>query len=117
MALLLTVVGLGGLVSYTVGQRTREIGVRVALGARPVDVLRLVVGQGVALALVGGILGLAGAFTFSRLLEKLIFGVTPTDPLAFALVMLLLLLAVFGACYLPARRALRLEPTQCLRQE
>jgi putative ABC transport system permease protein len=117
MALLSTVVGLGGLVSYSVGQRTREIGVRVALGARPVDVLRLVVGQGMALAFVGGILGLAGAFTFSRLLEKLIFGVTPTDPLTFALVVLLLLLAVFGACYLPARRALRLEPTQCLRQE
>jgi putative ABC transport system permease protein len=114
-ALVLAAVGVYGVLSYTVGRRTREIGIRMALGAREGRVLWLVVGQGLVLAWVGLALGLAGALALTRLLGSLLFGIEPTDPATFASVAALLLLFTLAASYVPARRAMRVAPATALR--
>jgi putative ABC transport system permease protein len=116
-ALLLASVGIYGVVSYAVAQRTREIGIRMALGARSADCLNLIVRDGMKMSLVGTAVGLAGAFAVTRLVDSLLFEVTPTDLPTFALVTLGLLLVAFLACYLPARRATKVDPLVALRYE
>jgi putative ABC transport system permease protein len=117
LALLLAVIGIFGVMSYSVVQRTREIGIRVALGASRGEVLRLVVGQGVALAVVGIVTGLAGALALTRYLRSLLFETSPTDPLTFVAVSLILCIVAVAASYFPARRATQVDPMQALRYE
>ena len=117
VALLLAAVGVHGVLGYSVAERTREIGIRMALGARPDRVLRTVVGQGMALALAGVAIGLVGAWLSTRLLSSLLFGIAPTDPVTFLSVPIGLALVAFIASMLPARRATRVDPVTALRME
>lgn len=117
MALVLAILGVYGVMAYNVAQRTQEVGVRMAIGAQPPDILRLVVRQGSALAALGIAVGLALALAVSRFLAAFLYGVSPFDPLTFAFVSLALFVAAIVACYLPATRATRVDPVVALRTE
>jgi predicted permease len=117
LGFLLAVIGVYGVVSYGAAQRTREIGIRMALGAEPWDVLRLVLGQGVYLVIGGVLVGLVGAFALTRVLSKFLLLASATDPLTFFIVTLTLMLIALAACYIPARRATLVAPTVALRHE
>jgi len=117
LALVLSAVGIYGVISYVTGERTHEIGIRVALGASASDVLRMIVGEGMRIALIGVGIGIAAALGLTRLITKLIFGVRADDPLTFIGVAVLLSGVALVACYIPARRAMRVDPIIALRYE
>ncbi|HEX3253112.1 MAG TPA: FtsX-like permease family protein, partial [Pyrinomonadaceae bacterium] len=117
LATLLSAVGIFGVMNYSVALRTREIGLRLAVGAQPRQVLLLILKQGFWLTMVGVLLGLAAAFALTRLLSGLLFGVAAVDVTTFATISLLLVIVSLLACYLPARRAMRIDPLRALRYE
>jgi predicted permease len=117
LALILAMIGLYGLISYSVSQRTRELGIRIALGAQERDVMRLVMGQGARLAVIGVAVGIVAGLALTQLMRSLLFGVSAADPLTFAGVAILLTVVAVSACYIPARRAMRTDPIVALRYE
>jgi putative ABC transport system permease protein len=117
VAMTLAAIGLYGVIAYSVARRTREIGVRMAMGAQSRDVVKLIVGQGLGLALAGAAIGLALSAVATRFLSKLLYGVSATDPATFAGVGLFLIGVALLACYLPARRATKVDPLAALRRD
>jgi len=117
LALLLSSIGIYGVISYVVGQRTREIGIRIALGAQRGTVLRLMLGEGMKMAMIGVGVGIVAAAGLTRLMSQLIYGVSAADPVTFAAVIMILTTVAFAACYVPARRAMRVDPIIALRCE
>ena len=117
IALVLAIVGIYGVMSYSVTQRTHEIGIRMAIGARPLDVFKMIIGNGMKLALLGVAIGLGGAFILTRFMATMLFGVAPTDAMTFGGISVLLIAVALLACYLPGRRATKVEPTISLRYE
>jgi ABC-type antimicrobial peptide transport system permease subunit len=117
LALALAMVGVYGVIAYWVSQRTREIGIRMAMGARRADVLRLVLLRGLKIGTIGVALGVAGALALSRLMSTLLYGVSPADPFTFAMVSMMMALIVLVACFVPAQRATRVDPMVALRYE
>jgi putative ABC transport system permease protein len=117
LSLLLAVIGVYGVMSYSVAQHTREIGIRMALGARPSSILKLILGRGMFLIVIGVAIGLLASFGLTRFISTMLFGVTPTDPLTFVVIVLLLALVALLACLVPAQRAMRVNPIVVLRYE
>jgi putative ABC transport system permease protein len=117
LALVLAAIGIYGVMSYAVSTRTQEIGVRIALGAQSNDVLRLAIGQGMLLVLIGATLGVAIALALTRLTRSMLFGLSSADPITYTGVAVLLMVVALVACYIPARRATRIDPTVALRYE
>jgi ABC-type antimicrobial peptide transport system permease subunit len=115
VALLMAAVGIYGLIQYSIATRTREIGVRMAIGAQTGDIFRMIIGEGLTLTLIGLALGLVGAWWLGRAGSSLLFGVTATDPLTFMTVSLVLTAVALAACYVPARHAMKVEPIVALR--
>jgi putative ABC transport system permease protein len=117
VALLLASIGIYGVLAYVVSQQTHEIGIRLALGAKPMHVFSLVVGRGARLAFLGAAIGVAVSVALTRLMKGLLYGVSPTDPVTFAAVVVLLISVALAACYIPSRRAMRVDPMAALRHE
>lgn len=117
LALAMSCIGIYGVIAFLAGQRTHEIGIRLALGAEQRDVLRMVLAKGAKLALVGVAIGVVAAFGLTRLMANMLFGVSAHDPLSFAGVAGLLILVALAACYIPARRAAKVDPVVALRNE
>ena len=117
MAMLLAAIGLYGVISYSVAQRTQELGVRIALGAQRRDIFKLVLGQGLLVTIIGIAIGLAGSFALTRFLSSLLFEVSPNDPTIIAGVSGLMILVALAACYFPTRRAANVDPLVALRYE
>ena len=115
VAMLLAMIGIYGVIAYSVAQRTQEVGIRRALGAQQSDILRLVLGQGIALALAGIAIGIAGAFALTRLMSRYLFHVSATDPATFSGIALLFVFIALAASFIPARRASRIDPMAALR--
>jgi len=117
LALLLSAIGIFGMIAYAVSQRTHEFGVRMALGARQQDVLRMVIGSGLKIAATGVFVGISASLALMRFMRSLLYAVGPNDPLTFAVIPLLFALVALAACYIPARRAMRVDPMVALRCE
>ena len=117
LALVLACIGLYGLLSYEVARRTRELGIRMALGAQERDLMRLVVRRGLLLAIAGAVIGIGASMAVTRLMASMLYSVRPNDPATFAGVSLLLVLVALAACLIPARRAMRIDPMVALREE
>jgi putative ABC transport system permease protein len=117
VALILATIGIYGVISHSVNQRTHEIGIRIALGAQPRDLFKLVVGQGLLLAVEGILIGLVASFLLTRIMSSLLYGVSTTDPAAFIGIPLLLIAVAFVASYLPARKAMKMDPIAALKHE